>query len=56
VERLYGQRYERIRQAKDETTAWPLWYNRTRMHSTPNYVSPIQFEQDWTDATMKIAS
>ena len=29
--------------------------NRTRMHSTLNYVSPVQFEQDWMDATMKIA-
>jgi hypothetical protein len=26
------------------------------MHSTLNYVSPMQFEQDWTDATMKIAA
>jgi hypothetical protein len=26
------------------------------MHSTLNYVSPTQFEQDWTDATMKIAA
>jgi len=23
-----------IRQAKDETLDWLLWYNRTRMHST----------------------
>jgi hypothetical protein len=50
VERLHGQRFETIRQAKDETIAWLLWYNRTRMHSTLNYVSPIEFEQDWTDA------
>jgi len=33
-----------------------LWYNQTRMHSTLNYVSPMQFEQDWTDATMIIAA
>jgi len=26
------------------------------MHSTLNYVSPIEFEQDWTDRTMKIAA
>ena len=56
VERLHGQRFETIRQAKDETIAWLLWYNRTRMHSTLNYVSPMQFEQDWTDATVKIAA
>jgi transposase InsO family protein len=35
---------------------WLLWYNRARMHSTLNYVSPVQFEQDWTDAMMKIAA
>jgi transposase InsO family protein len=56
VERLHGQRFETIRDAKDETISWLLWYNRTRMHSTLNYVSPMQFEQDWTDATVKIAA
>ena len=56
VERLHGQRFETIRQAKDETVAWLLWYNQTRMHSTLNYVSPIQFEQNWTEATMKVAA
>jgi transposase InsO family protein len=44
-----------IREAKDETISWILWFNRTRMHSTLNYVSPMQFEQDWTNSTMTIA-
>ena len=56
VERLHGQRFETIREAKDEVIAWLLWYNRTRMHSTLNYVSPVQFEQDWMEATVKIAA
>jgi transposase InsO family protein len=56
VERLHGQRFESIRAAKDETIAWLLWYNRTRMHSTLHYVSPVQFEQDWMEATAKIAA
>jgi transposase InsO family protein len=56
VERLHGERFETIRAAKDEIIAWLLWYNRTRMHSTLNYVSPMQFEQDWMDATVKIAA
>jgi len=56
VERLHGKQFQTIRQAKDETIAWLLWYNRTRMHSTLNYVSPIQFEQDWTEATTKSAA
>jgi putative transposase len=51
VERLHGKQFQTIRQAKDETIAWLLWYNRTRLHSTLNYVSPMQFEHDWTEAT-----
>ena len=47
VERLHGQRFKTRRQAKDETIAWLLWYNHDRLHSTLNYVSPMQFEQNW---------
>ena len=47
VERLYGQRLKTRRAAKDETIAWLLWYNRTRLHSTLAYISPVQFEQNW---------
>jgi putative transposase len=50
VERLHGQRFETIRQAKDETIAWLLWYNQTRMHSTLCYASPIEFENEWENA------
>jgi transposase InsO family protein len=45
VERLHGKRFETLRQAKDETLDWLRWYNQTRLHSTLNYVSPMQFEQ-----------
>ena len=44
VERLHGERFETIRQAKDVVLAWLLWYNRQRMHSTLNYFSPVEFE------------
>ena len=56
VERLHGQRLETRRQAMDETIAWLLWYNSTRLHSTLAYVSPMQFEQDWLTALPKQAS
>ncbi len=56
VERLHGQRLETIRKGKDETIAWLLWYNRTRLHSTLNYVSPIKFEQDWNEALTALAA
>jgi transposase InsO family protein len=47
VKRLYGQRFKTRREAKDETIAWLLCYNRTRLHSTLAYISPVQFEQNW---------
>ena len=47
VERLYGQKFKTRRDAKDETIAWLLWYNGNRLHSTLDYVSPVQFEQNW---------
>jgi putative transposase len=56
VERLHGERFETIRAAKDAVIAWLLWYNRAHMHSTPNCLSPMRFEQDWADARMKIAA
>jgi putative transposase len=56
VERLHGTRFQTIRQAKDETLDWLLWYNRTRLHSTLKYLSPMQFEQQWQVRTEAIAS
>jgi putative transposase len=56
VERLHGEQFETIRDAKDAVLAWLLWYNQTRMHSTLNYISPSEFEQNWADARMKIAA
>jgi putative transposase len=56
VERLHGQHFDTIRKAKDEIIAWLLWYNRTRLHSTLNYVSPIKFEQDWNQAITTVAA
>lgn len=56
VERLHGQRFNTRRHAKDETIAWLLWYNRTRLHSTLAYVSPMQFEQNWFAAQAKQAN
>ena len=56
VERLHGQRFETRRQATDEIIAWLLWYNRTRLHSTLAYVSPMRFEQDWLAAQAKQAN
>ncbi len=56
VERLHGQRFITRRHAKDETLAWLFWYNQSRLHSTLNYVSPMQFEQHWLADQTKQAS
>jgi transposase InsO family protein len=49
VERLHGQRFITRRQAMDETLSWLLWYNQSRLHSTLNYLSPMQFEKLWQE-------
>ena len=56
MERLHGQRFVTRRQAKDEVVDWLLWYNRSRLHSTLAYVSPVRFEQDWHAAQAKLAN
>ena len=56
VERLYGQRFDTRRQAKDEIIAWRLWYKQTRLHSTLAYVSPMRFEKNWLSAQPKQAN
>ena len=47
MERLHGEQFPAIRAAKDAVLDWLLWYNRQRMHSTLNYVSPAPYEQAW---------
>jgi putative transposase len=47
VERLHGQRFQTRQQAKDEALDWLHWYNRKRLHSTLNYVSPMEYEREW---------
>lgn len=47
VERLYGQKFKTRREAKDETIAWLLRYNRARPHLTLACISPVQSEQNW---------
>jgi putative transposase len=56
VERLYGQRFKTRRDAKDEVVAWLTWYNSRRLHSTLNYISPMQFEKNWLAALPKQAN
>jgi putative transposase len=56
VERLHGERFATIRQAKDAVVGWILWYNRQRMHSTLNYLSPVEFESHWENQPSLLAA
>ena len=56
VERLHGERFVTMRQAKDEVLGWLLWYNRQRMHSTLNYFSPMEFEDRWHNTPSQAAA
>ena len=47
VARLHGRRFATRRAAMDEVIDWMSFYNHRRLHSTLDYVSPMQFEQHW---------
>jgi putative transposase len=47
VGRLHGRRFATRREAMDEVIDWLMFYNHSRLHSTLNYMSPMQFEQRW---------
>ena len=54
--RIHGRRFATRREAMDEVLDWLSFYNHGRLHSTLNYVSPMQFEQDWHAAQQKEAA
>ena len=56
VERLHGERFATIRQAKDAVLGWLLWYKRQRMHSPLSYLSPVEFETKWENALAQAAA
>ena len=41
---------------QDAVLGWLLWYNRKRMHSTLNYVSPVEFEYGRNNALIEAAA
>lgn len=47
VGRLYGGRFATRREAINEVIDWLMFYNHSRLHSTLNYMSPMQFEERW---------
>jgi putative transposase len=47
VGRLNGKRFATKREAMDEVISWLTFCNRSRLHSTLGYVSPMTFEERW---------
>jgi putative transposase len=47
VGRLYGKTFATQRDAMDEVIDWLTFYNHRRLHSSLDYVSPMQFEKTW---------
>jgi putative transposase len=56
VERWHGQRFEARQQARHEVLDWLHWYNRKRLHSTLNYLSPMEYEREWKHRATQGAS
>lgn len=50
VGRLHGRRFTTRRHAMDEVIDWLTFYNYRRLHSSLDYLSPMQFEQRWLAA------
>ena len=51
VGRLYGRCFATRREAMDEVIDWLTFYNHSRLHSTLNYMGPMQFEARWLGLT-----
>ena len=45
--RVYGKKFTTRQEGINEVLDWIHFYNAKRLHSTLNYVSPMQFEATW---------
>lgn len=54
--RVYGKKFSTRQQGIDEVMNWIHFYNAKRLHSTLNYVSPMQFEEKWHAARPQCAA
>jgi putative transposase len=52
----FETRRQAMDEAMDEVIDWLMYYNHRRLHSTLDYISPMQFAQNWLAAQLKKAA
>lgn len=50
---VHGQKFATRAQARRAVMDWMAFYNHRRLHSTLDYLSPMQYEQRWYEAQCK---
>ena len=53
---VHGQKFATRAQARRAVMDWMAFYNHRRLHSTLDYLSPMQYEQRWYEAQRKKAA
>ncbi len=53
---VQGSRFATRDQARQVAMDWTAFYNRSRLHSTLGYLSPMQYEQRWMAAQLRSAT
>lgn len=54
-ERAAGRNWSGMREVERETAAWVQWYNAERLHSSIDYLTPIEREMRYANAILKLA-
>jgi len=53
---VHGQRFATREQARQAIMNWIAFYNHRRLHSSLDYLSPMQYEKHWYEAQRKKAA
>jgi|HubBroStandDraft_6_1064221.scaffolds.fasta_scaffold2485143_1 putative transposase len=47
-ELVYEMHFSTKDEARNLVFEWIIWYNNKRLHSSIDYMSPVEFEESWT--------